>query len=314
MDAIVQEILLRFRGKNEKCWPSQTILAAELGVKLRCVQNLIRALAEAGEIEVERTGRNNNYWIPPRPESAHQTRTKVRIRPAQKCASDPHKSAHQTRTKVRIALEAPLDELDSAAASASAAAAASSACHDENMRALEELGMPSNVRAIAQADPDLAAVALAHFRFRFNAPRMKPIASKPGYVYRIMRDPLAWGFTKTASGEWKGPPGEMASDARAVAEKKIAAQLATRELSEEEKEEAERRMDGEDRRRAWWNHLPAETIAKVRATVRKKEPLFAHRDNEDHWFRSRCIALAESMMGLTPKETTNFDLLKEATT
>ncbi len=56
-------ILLRYRGKNAYCWPSQDLLAAEMEISVRRVKHWIAFLVDVGCVKVEKTGRVNNYFI-----------------------------------------------------------------------------------------------------------------------------------------------------------------------------------------------------------------------------------------------------------
>ena len=69
--AALMEVLEKRIGKNECCWPSQEILAQDMGLCVRQIQHWIKFLVDAGLIEIKRMSRTkagrhvNHYFILP---------------------------------------------------------------------------------------------------------------------------------------------------------------------------------------------------------------------------------------------------------
>ena len=205
------KILVRYRGKNSHCWPSQELLATELGIKLRQVKYWLAYLDGAGMIEIERTGRRNNYWIPPRPDPETGPDTD-HIRGAEIRTSEVRKSAHQRCGNPHLLGVAPLDEFNSAAASASAAAAADVEITNADhaiINGLVEIGMPAIVRSLAEKNATLAIAILEHCRWRFSDQRgLASIGNRAGYIIACFRKPEDVGFMQDDGGVWHVPPGQ----------------------------------------------------------------------------------------------------------
>src|ERR1043166_6977867 len=106
--------LLRGRqGKNNCCWPSQELIAHDLGIGVRQVQKWVAVLVEAGMLEVERTNMRsvNRYFVPPREASVHAHYDTNKSAP--QGDYDAHKSAPHDTNKSAPQEAATLDELSS---------------------------------------------------------------------------------------------------------------------------------------------------------------------------------------------------------
>jgi hypothetical protein len=196
------QILVRSLCGKKYCWPGQKKLAAELGISGRQVIRLIALLETSGKIEIERTNRTNTYWIPPRQVTPMSPICHLNVTSG--CDTDVTCLSHPDVTRM-----SPLHEVEKEKqqqAKESAAAVASPLEREDPIPALIELGMPSEVKPIAEADISLADAVLSHCFWRFSTG--KPPKSKTGYLVGCLTHPTKFSFSRNAAGEWAPPPGE----------------------------------------------------------------------------------------------------------
>jgi hypothetical protein len=288
-------ILCRRLGGKLYCWPSLGQLGEEMGLAPRSIERWIALLVKAGVVEVEITGRANNYWIPPR-ENRQVRHAKMTGQARQNGLSDPPKR------RVRPAKMTGLYELEAnepIEAAAASAAAAKALEENTTINALVALGLPAKGKAMSVAleDESLMEAVLSHANWRLA--KKRPPDSWAGYLEICFTDPARFGFTRDeATGKWAPPRGEGAKSPAEREEDNRAKMAKRRDEQLAEKQRCEKGMALHDARREVWHNRPEAAKEKVRAWIRANEPMFSRQgglaaDNDAFVFLSRCMAVAE---------------------